>query len=163
MQKQQTLQEGDKLPNLEVSEGEPGSKFYIGEVFAKGKGVLFAVPGAFTPGCDKKHLPGYVENYSKFIEKGITTIACLSVNDAFVMDAWGKHQGADGKIRMFADADGEFTKAIDMQLDLTNVLGNVRSKRYAMYIQDGVVKKLLVESDGTGLSCSLAVELLKHI
>jgi len=146
---------GDKIPDVELFEGTPGNKVSAATLFAGKKGVLFAVPGAFTPGCSKTHLPGYVEKAEELTSKGAEVIACVSVNDPFVMDAWGKAQGA-GKIRMLADTCGAFTKAIDMEVDLSAVLGTVRSKRYSMVVEDGVVKALNVEPDGTGLTCSLA-------
>lgn len=151
---------GDKLPSVQVMEGTPNGKVNIAELFAGKKGVLFAVPGAFTPGCSKTHLPGYVDDFDKFKAKGVEVLACVSVNDPFVMAAWGEAHKCEGKIRMLADTAGEFTKAVDLELDATPFLGNVRSKRYSMLIEDGVVKQLQLEPDGTGLSCSLANNLL---
>ncbi|KAJ7382773.1 Peroxiredoxin-5, mitochondrial [Desmophyllum pertusum] len=147
---------GDKVPSVQVMEATPNDKVDVASLFAGKKGVLFAVPGAFTPGCSKTHLPGYVAEFDKLKAKGVEVVACISVNDPFVMTAWGEAHKCGGKIRMLADTNGEFTKAIDMELDATPFLGNVRSKRYAMLIEDGVVKNLKVEPDGTGLTCSLA-------
>ncbi|KAM8900231.1 peroxiredoxin-5, mitochondrial-like [Spinachia spinachia] len=133
------------------------------QLFKGKKGVLFAVPGAFTPGCSKTHLPGFVQQSQDLRSKGVQEVACISVNDAFVMAAWGKEHGADGKVRMLADPTGAFTKAVDLLLDsdqIVQALGNKRSKRYAMLVEDGVVKKIHVEPDGTGLSCSLASNVL---
>ncbi|XP_010783999.1 peroxiredoxin-5, mitochondrial [Notothenia coriiceps] len=116
---------------LEVQEGEPGNKVSMDQLFKGKKGVLFAVPGAFTPGCSKTHLPGFVEQAADLKSKGMQEVACISVNDAFVMAAWGKEHGADGK-------------AVDLLLDsdqIVQALGNKRSKRYAMVVEDGVVKK----------------------
>jgi len=155
---------GDKLPSIELFDGSPAKKVNLADLLAKKKGVVFAVPGAFTPGCSKTHLPGYVEKAAEFKSKGIEVIACISVNDPFVMDAWGKAHNADGKVLMLADPAGEFTKAVDMQLtDLIPVLGNVRSKRYSLLVENGVVKYVNEEPDGKGLTCSLAPEILKHI
>ncbi|XP_044183469.1 peroxiredoxin-5, mitochondrial-like [Acropora muricata] len=151
---------GEKLPSVEVMEGTPKDKVNMSQLFAGKKGILFAVPGAFTPGCSKTHLPGYVEDFDKFKEKGVEIVACISVNDPFVMAAWGEAHNCQGKIRMLADTKGEFAKAVDMELDAVPFLGNVRSKRYSMLIEDGVVKQLQLEPDGTGLSCSLSNGLL---
>uniref|UniRef100_A0A668SIS5 Peroxiredoxin-5 n=1 Tax=Oreochromis aureus TaxID=47969 RepID=A0A668SIS5_OREAU len=157
---------GEQLPAVEVQEGEPGNKVAMDQLFKGKKGVLFAVPGAFTPGCSKTHLPGFVQQAAELKNKGIQEIACISVNDAFVMAAWGKEHGADGKVRMLADPTGAFTKAVDLLLDndqIVQVLGNKRSKRYSMLVEDGVVKKLNVEPDGTGLTCSLASSILPEL
>ncbi|XP_020785959.1 peroxiredoxin-5, mitochondrial [Boleophthalmus pectinirostris] len=160
------IQVGAPLPAVEVHEGEPGNKVAMDQLFKGKKGILFAVPGAFTPGCSKTHLPGFVQQAAELKGKGIQEIACISVNDAFVMAAWGKEQGADGKVRMLADPTGAFTKEVDLILDseqLVQVLGNKRSKRYAMLVEDGIVKKINVEPDGTGLTCSLASSILSDL
>lgn len=158
------IKPGDKLPSVPVFEITPANSVNLAELFAGvKKGVIFAVPGAFTPGCSKTHLPGFVENAAALKAKGVDLIACVSVNDPFVMDAWGQAHKATGKIRMFADPAGTFTKAVDMQLDLSKALGNIRSKRYSLVVENGVVKKVNVEPDGTGLTCSVAPELLKQV
>lgn len=113
------------------------------ELFAGKKVVMFAVPGAFTPTCSNSHLPGYVVNYEKFAEKGVDTIICLSVNDAFVMDAWGKSQNAE-KIIMLADGGADFTKEIGLEAE-TGIFGGTRSRRYAMVVEDGIIQVLNVE------------------
>ncbi|KAJ8246973.1 hypothetical protein GJAV_G00257350 [Gymnothorax javanicus] len=157
---------GDSLPAVEVQEGDPGNKVSMDQLFKGKKGVLFAVPGAFTPGCSKTHLPGFLEQIAELKTKGVQEVACISVNDVFVMAAWGKAHGADGKVRMLADPTGAFTKAVDLLLDneqIEQVLGNRRSKRYAMVLEDGVVKKICVEPDGTGLTCSLASSILTEL
>uniref|UniRef100_A0A8C7K5H5 Peroxiredoxin-5 n=1 Tax=Oncorhynchus kisutch TaxID=8019 RepID=A0A8C7K5H5_ONCKI len=146
---------GDKLPAVEVQENEPGNKVSMDQLFKGKKGVLFAVPGAFTPGCSKTHLPGFVAQAAELKSKGVQEVACVSVNDAFVMAAWGKEHGAE--------AD---TLAVDLLLDndqIVAALGNKRSQRYAMVVEDGVVKKINVEPDGTGLSCSLASSMLSEL
>jgi len=158
------IKPGDKLPSVPVFENTPANKINLAELFGGvKKGIIFAVPGAFTPGCSKTHLPGYVENAAALKAKGVDLIACISVNDPFVMDAWGQAQKASGKIRMFADPSGAFTKAMDMELDLSGALGNKRSKRYSVVVEKGVVKKVNVEPDGAGLTCSLAPEILKQV
>lgn len=133
------------------------------EELTKGKKVvLFAVPGAFTPTCSSKHLPGFVEKADEFKAKGVDTIACVSVNDAFVMDAWGKSAGIDGKILMLADGSAEFAKAIGVELDLSDKGLGVRSRRYAMYVDDGQVKDLNIE-EGGAFTVSSADELLAAV
>src|SRR5690606_22471587 len=115
----------------------------------KGKRVvLFAVPGAFTPTCSARHLPGFVEKADQLKAKGIDTIACVSVNDAFVMDAWGKAHNCAGKVEMLADGNGDFTRALGLEMDATKVGLGQRSKRYSMLVEDGVVKQLNVEQPG---------------
>ncbi|XP_018592794.1 peroxiredoxin-5, mitochondrial-like [Scleropages formosus] len=160
------IEVGQALPAVEVQEGDPGNKVSMDQLFKGKKGVLFAVPGAFTPGCSKTHLPGFVEQSKELRSKGIEEVACIAVNDAFVMAAWGKEHGTEGKVRMLADPTGAFTKAVDLLLDndqIVQVLGNQRSKRYAMVIENSVVKKLNVEPDGTGLTCSLASSILADL
>lgn len=154
---------GDKLPDITVFEETPGGKVELGSLFAGKKGVLFGVPGAFTPGCSATHVPGYLSNLEALKAKGIAEVACIAVNDPFVMKAWGDAQGATGKIRMLADTGADFTKAADLALDLSAVLGNVRTKRFAMVVEDGVVTGLEVEPDGTGLTCSLAPKVLEKL
>jgi len=154
---------GDKLPEVTLFEETPGGAVDLSKLFAGKKGVLFGVPGAFTPGCSATHLPGYLTHLEALKGKGVAEVACVAVNDPFVMKAWGDAQGATGKIRMLADTCGEFTKAADLELDLAAVLGNVRTKRFAMVVEDGVVVGLEVEPDGTGLTCSLAPKVLEKL
>lgn len=143
---------------MDLFEDSPANKVNLADLSAKGKVVVFAVPGAFTPGCSKTHLPGFVSSADKLKGSGVNEIVCLSVNDPFVMQAWGKDQGAADKVRMLADVSGEFTKAVDLGVELAP-LGGYRSKRYSMVVENGVVTQLNVEPDGTGLSCSLADKL----
>lgn len=158
-----SIKVGDKLPSIDLFENSPGGKVNAAELFAGKKGVLFAVPGAFTPGCSKTHLPGYVADFDKMASKGVDLVVCVSVNDPFVMAAWGEAHSATGKVRMLADTTAAFTKAVGMDFDATPVLGNVRSKRYSMVIEDGVVRHVNVEPDNTGLSCSLSNALLSQL
>ncbi|RHY29532.1 hypothetical protein DYB32_007586 [Aphanomyces invadans] len=117
---------------------------------AAGKTIaLFAVPGAFTPTCSNSHLPGYIQLYNEFKAAGVDEIWCVSVNDAFVMGAWGKDQQAEGKVRMIADGDAEFTKALDLVLDLVGKGLGVRSQRYSLLVQDGVIKTINIEDNKT--------------
>ena len=119
------------------------------DLFKGKKVVLFALPGAFTPTCSAKHLPGFVEKAAELKNKGVDTIACLSVNDAFVMDAWGKDQKVDGKVQMLADGNGDFTRAVGLEMDGSGYGMGKRSQRYAMVVDNGVVKTLNVEKPGS--------------
>ena len=138
---------GDNLPEATftvMGADGPGPETTQG-VFGGKKVVLFAVPGAFTPTCSRQHLPGFVSNADKIKAKGIDTIACTSVNDAFVLDAWSKDAGADGKVVMLADGSADFAKAIGLELDMTARGLGMRSKRYAMIVEDGTVTALNIE------------------
>jgi peroxiredoxin len=144
-----TIAIGDKIPATTFKiMGEKGPQDITSdEIFAGKKVVLFAVPGAFTPGCTVTHLPGYVVLADKIKAKGVDSIVCLSVNDAFVMGAWGKSQNAEELI-MLADGNGAFTKAVGLELDATGFGMGTRSKRYAMIVDKGVVTHLVVEPAG---------------
>ena len=139
------IEVGQALPEVTFSlrQNGEGSNPTTTNLFANKKVVLFAVPGAFTPTCSNAHLPGYIALADKFQQKGVDSIICLAVNDAFVMEAWGKAQNAE-HIIMLADGGAEFTKAIGLDVD-TGTFGGVRSGRYAMLVEDGVVKVLNVE------------------
>ncbi len=142
-----TLKVGDHLPDGKftvMGAGGPESKT-VGEVFSGKKVALFAVPGAYTPTCTKTHLPGFVDRAEEFKTRGIDMIACTAVNDIFVLTNWAKDTGATGKIEMLADGSGDFAKAIGLDIDLSNFGLGLRSKRYAMLIEDGIVKILNVE------------------
>ncbi|HEX9585351.1 MAG TPA: peroxiredoxin [Gammaproteobacteria bacterium] len=144
-----TIKVGDKVPQVTLSHmtADGPKEVTTGELFAGKKVVLFALPGAFTPTCSRSHLPGFVVNADKLKAKGVDEIICLSVNDAFVMDAWGKAQNAD-EIRMVGDGNAEFARATGLELDLTSRLMGVRLTRFAMIVEDGVVKHLNVEEPG---------------
>ncbi len=115
----------------------------------KGRKIaIFALPGAYTPTCSAKHVPGYVANFDALKKKGVDEIWCVSVNDAFVMASWGRDQKAGGKIRMMADGNGDYTKKLGLELDLTARNMGVRSQRYSMLVDDGVVKSINVEAPG---------------
>ncbi|XP_007954228.2 peroxiredoxin-5, mitochondrial [Orycteropus afer afer] len=156
---------GDALPSVVVFEKEPGNKVNLAELYKGKKGVLFGVPGAFPPGCSKTHLPGFVEQAGALKAKGAEVVACLSVNDVFVAGEWGRVHHAEGKVRLLADPTGAFGKETDLLLDdsLVPLFGNRRLKRFSMVIDDGVVKALNVEPDGTGLTCSLAPNILSQL
>jgi peroxiredoxin len=138
---------GDKLPNatFRVMTGEGPKPKTTDEVFKGKKVALFAIPGAFTPTCNNLHLPSFLSNVAGFKAKGVDTIAVTGVNDVFVMEAWKKATGAEGKIDFLADGNGEFAKAIGMDFDGAAAGLGVRSKRYSMLVEDGVVKKLNIE------------------
>ena len=143
-----TIQTGERLPQANFNELRDGVQAVgTDEVFAGRNVVLFAVPGAFTPTCSAKHLPGYIDKLEAFKERGID-VACVSVNDAFVMGAWAKDQHVPEGLRMLADGNGDFTRALGLELDGTPFGMGLRSKRFALYAEDGVVKQLHVESPG---------------
>ncbi|XP_071532511.1 peroxiredoxin-5, mitochondrial [Panulirus ornatus] len=146
---------GDQLPSVDLFEETPAKCVNTRDLCAGRKVLVFAVPGAFTPGCSKTHLPGYITQADAIKSKGFHEIACVAVNDPFVMAAWGERHSAGNKVRMLADTNGEFTKAVGLQQDLA-VLGGLRSKRYSMVVDDGKITQLNVEPDGKGLTCSLA-------
>ncbi len=140
---------GDALPEatLTIMTDEGPSPSTVAEAFGGKTVAVFAVPGAFTPTCHLNHLPSFLTQAEALHAKGVDKIACISVNEAFVLDAWAKATTAKGDIEMLADGSGDFTKAIGMELDLTERGLGVRSKRYAMLVQDGTVKTLLVEDN----------------
>lgn len=144
-----TIKTGDKIPpaGFKTMTGDGPKDISAEEVFGGRKVVLFAVPGAFTPGCSMTHLPGYVVHADAILDKGVDAIACVSVNDAFVMGEWGAAQNAE-KIMMLADGNGEFTAAIGMEMDASGFGMGVRSKRFAMIVEDGVVTHLAMEAPG---------------
>jgi len=132
------------------------------EALGTGKVVLFAVPGAFTPTCSDYHLPGFVIRADELRAKGVDTIACLSVNDAFVMGAWGRDQEVGDRVVLLADGNGDFTKAVGLELDGSGIGLGLRSQRYAAILEDGVVKTLLVEPE-RGLDVSSAESVLSAL
>ena len=130
------------------------------QIFGGKKVVLFAVPGAFTPTCHLKHLPGFVSNADAFKQKGADTVACVAVNDVFVLDTWGKATGAQGKVLILSDGNAEFTKKIGLDFDGSGLGLGTRSKRYAMLVDDGVVKELNIEDSPAVADASTAEKLL---
>ena len=141
---------GDSIPDVTLAVmGESGpEQVSTGDLFGGKKVVAFAVPGAFTPTCSARHLPGFVDNADAIKAKGVDSIVCLSVNDAFVMDAWGKDQNVGDKVAMVADGSGALAKALGLELDLTDRGLGVRSRRYSMVVDDGVVSALNLEEGG---------------
>jgi len=145
-----TIKVGDKIPSatfMEMQDGKP-TPVPSDNFFAGKKVAVFALPGAFTPTCSAKHVPGFVANYDALKAKGVSEIACVSVNDAFVMGAWGKDQKSDGKVHMLADGNGDFTRAIGLEMDGTKFGMGKRSQRYSMIVDNGVVTSLNVEEPG---------------
>lgn len=157
-----TIAIGDTIPQTTFNALKDGVQAVdTKDVFAGRKLVLFAVPGAFTPTCSAKHLPGYVEHLEAFKARGID-VACVAVNDAFVMDAWAKHQSVPEGLQMLADGNGNLTKALGLELDATAFGMGLRSKRFALYAEDGVVKQLHVEAPGE-FKVSAAEYVLEHL
>ncbi|KAI9139088.1 Redoxin [Paraphysoderma sedebokerense] len=167
---------GDKVPfdinlwycpysaeNYEVKVCGSPVKTTTGDLFKNKKVVLFALPAAFSPTCQNTHLPGYLKQFDNFKAKGVDTIICLSTNDAYAMDAWGKNQGVEDKILMVADGNGEFVSSLGLSRDLSaSGMGKVRAKRFAMVVDDGVVKYLGLE-EKSGVSVSGAESILANL
>ena len=159
-----TIKVGDQIPSMKLmmATQEGPKETTTDDVFKGKKVVLFAVPGAFTPTCSVKHLPSFVQNADALKAKGVDTIACIAVNDAFVMGAWGKDQNAGDKVMMLGDGGAEFTNAMGLSMDLTKNGMGVRSQRYAMIVKDGKVDQLFVEKPGA-FEVSAAENVLKHL
>lgn len=145
-----TIKIGDRLPDAKLVKVTPDGPDQVstGDFFAGRRVALFSVPGAFTPTCSARHLPGFVEQAQAFHDKGVDEIACTAVNDAFVLDAWAKAGNAGGKVTMLADGNAEFAKATGLDMDSSAYGMGIRSKRYAMLVNDGVVEALHVEAPG---------------
>ena len=140
-----TIAVGDKIPAVTIKTTDM-KDITTAEIFGGKKVVLFAVPGAFTPTCSNQHLPGFIEKAGELKAKGVDTIVCVSVNDAFVMDAWGKDRGAGDKVLMLADGNGDLAKALGLDFDGSGIGFGLRSQRYALVADDGVVSQLHVEA-----------------
>jgi peroxiredoxin len=160
-----TINVGDRLPSATLRQVTPeGPKEVSSDDFFRGKKVvLFAVPGAFTPACSQRHLPGFVDKATDIRAKGIDEIACVAVNDAAVMGAWGKDQKTDVKVTMLADGSGDFARALGLELDLSKGGLGVRSKRYSMLVDNGVVKSLNVEQQPGQVDASSAEAMLRAL
>ena len=145
-----TIQVGDKVPSatLRYLSPEGPKEITTDELFGGKKVAMFAVPGAFTPTCSQRHLPGYVDKADELKAKGVDTIACVSVNDAFVMGAWGKAQNCGDKVMMLADGSGDFARALGLELDARRAGLGMRAQRFSMLVDNGVVKNLNVEAPG---------------
>ena len=143
-----TIQTGDAIPEITLQRIREGVETVDTPTLFQGHNVvLFAVPGAFTPTCSERHLPGFVEHFEEFRSRGID-VYCVSVNDPFVMQAWGRSQEVPDGLQMLADGNADFTKALGLEMDASGYGMGVRSKRYALYAENGVVKQLWVESPG---------------
>ena len=160
-----TIKVGDHLPNVTlrlITEDGP-SPVATNDFFGGKKVVLFGLPGAFTPTCHKNHLPGFIANQEAFKDKGVDVIAMTAVNDHFVLSAWSKATGADGKVNFLADGNGEFAKATGLNFDASAGGLGVRSKRYSMLVENGVVKRLNIEEAPGKVDLSGAEHLLAEI
>jgi peroxiredoxin len=149
-----SIKVGDTLPEgtfNRMTENGP-APITTSELFAGKKVILFGVPGAFTPSCHKTHLPGYVSQFDAIKAKGVDTVACLSVNDVFVMDAWSKATGADGKVLLLADGNADYTKALGLELDGSKFGLGTRAKRFSLIAENGVIKELNVEEKASDVT-----------
>ncbi len=144
------IQAGGRIPEgkLKVMGKDGPANVEAKELLGQGRVVLFSVPGAFTPTCDAKHLPGFVDRAGALAQKGVARIVCLAVNDVFVMNAWGKHAGVGDAIVMAADGNGDYTRALGLELDARGFGMGMRGKRFALVIEDGVVRQVHVEAPG---------------
>ena len=157
-----TIKIGEKIPQATLNMLQDGVQAVTtDELFDGKKVIMFAVPGAFTPTCSAKHLPGYVEHFEEFSKRGVE-VACLSVNDAFVMGAWARDQDVPAGLHMLADGNGAFTRALGLELDATPFGMGLRAKRFALYAEDGVVKQVHVEAPGE-FKVSSADYVLEHL
>lgn len=157
-----TIQVGDHLPEIPLQRVRDGVEIVDTATLFNGRRVvLFAVPGAFTPTCSERHLPGFVEHFEAFRSRGVE-VYCMAVNDAFVMQAWGKSQNVPEALMMLADGNGEFTRALGLELDASGYGMGIRSKRFALYVDDGVVRQLHVEAPGE-FRVSSAEYVLEHL
>ena len=144
-----TIKVGDKMPSGTLTLATAnGPQKVSAEDYFQGKVVLFSVPGAFTPTCDAKHLPGFVEQASALKSKGVDKIACIAVNDAFVMKAWGKAQNVEGKVDMLADGNAEYTRALGLDFDASGFGMGTRGQRFALVIDNGIVRNVNIEAKG---------------
>ena len=144
------IRPGDRLPDVMINTMDAGHPRPVSSLALMGTGrvVVFAVPGAFTPTCSVQHLPGFIGKAAELRRAGVDRIVCLAVNDIFVMDAWGKASGVDGDIVMAADGNGDFTRALGLEMDATGFGMGVRAQRFAMVVDDGVIRDLYVEAPG---------------
>ena len=156
---------GDKIPSVTLKQLTPEGvkEVTTDEIFGGKKVILFAVPGAFTPACSQRHLPGFVERAADIKAKGIDEIACVAVNDAFVMGAWGREQKTEGKVRMLADGSGDLVRALGLELDLPKGGLGIRSQRYSMLVDNGVVKSLNIEKQPGQVDVSGADAMLRAL
>ncbi|MEM7540177.1 MAG: peroxiredoxin [Pseudomonadota bacterium] len=159
------IKAGEKMPSgaLTVMTADGPGPMTTDELFSGKKVVLFSVPGAFTPACSAKHLPGFIEKAADIKGKGVDTIGCIAVNDVFVMDAWGKAQGAGESVMMLADGNGDYTKALGLELDASGFGMGTRGLRFALVIEDGVAAQVHLESAPTDVDASSAENILANV
>lgn len=151
---------GDSIPSVALAFQSPGNSIDLSKELASGKSVVIGVPGAFSPGCTQSHLPGYFSKIKDFEAKGYEKFIVVSVNDAFVMNSWSETFGDLPKVKFVADASGEFVSALDLKFDASKFFGNERAKRFALLVEDGVVKGSFVEPDNTSVDVSAADKVL---
>lgn len=156
------IKRGAAVPSVDLYLDTPNNTVNAHNLFKGKRGVLFSVLGAFTPGC-QKHIPEYLEHYDEFKAEGYDVIACVAVNDPFVMSAWAQSLNCKDKVLMLADTHGEFAKAMKMDLDCRHIMGTVRSKRYSVVIEDSIIKGFNMEPDHGGLACLLCIHNLKSV
>jgi peroxiredoxin len=159
-----TIKIGDKVPSATLMQMKGGAPqpLKTDDLFSGKKVVVFALPGAFTPTCSAKHLPGFVHKADEIKHKGVDAIACVSVNDAFVMGAWGEQQGTGDKVMMLADGNGDFTRALGLEMDASKFGMGKRAQRFSMLVDNGIVKQLNVEEPGA-FSVSSAEHIMQQI
>jgi glutaredoxin/glutathione-dependent peroxiredoxin len=159
-----TLKVGDSIPSATLMQMKDGAPRTVktDELFSGRKVVIFALPGAFTPTCSAKHLPGFIQHADEMKSRGVDVIACISVNDAFVMGAWGNAHGSGEKVMMLADGNGDFTKSVGLEMDATKFGMGIRSQRYSMLVEDGVITQLNIEEPGA-FSVSSAEHIMRQI
>lgn len=158
---QRSISVGAKIPAIGLFEGSPGNSFDLSKAISTGKSVIVGIPGAFSPACSASHVPGYINNFAKFADKGYTGVYVVAVNDAFVTKAWGETLLKDDvNVKFLADPKGEFTEAIDLLFDASKFFGNKRSIRYTLLVEDGKVVKTFVEPDNTSVDVSAAEKVL---
>jgi len=160
-----SIEKGQAMPAGAFSvmaDGRP-ARITTDELFKGRKVVLFSIPGAFTPTCSKEHLPGYVNNAGALRAKGVDQVACMAVNDVYVMDAWGRSAGVGDSVLMLADGNGEYARALGLEKDFYGLGMGMRGQRFSIVVDDGIVTELNVEKEGGGLSCSSAEAVLEQL
>jgi len=155
-----TIKVGEKVPSATLMQMKGGAPQPVktDDLFKGKKIVVFGLPGAFTPTCSAKHLPGFIQHADEIQKRGVDAIACLSVNDAFVMGAWGEQQGSGEKVMMLADGNGDFTRSLGLEMDASRFGMGRRAQRFAMIVEDGIVKQLNIEEPG-----SFSVSSAEHV
>ncbi|VVT44188.1 uncharacterized protein SAPINGB_P000333 [Magnusiomyces paraingens] len=157
------LSVGDAVPSVPVQEGSPGNVVSLADETKKGKYVIVGVPGAFSPACSASHAPGYISHTGELAKKGVDGVFIVAVNDAFVTKAWADSLKTNDKVRFIADSHGEFSKEFGTLFDASKFFGNERTKRYAAVVENGKVTEAFIEPDSTGLSVSVAENVLKNL